>query len=68
MFIWFMRWQEFWKRKSEEVALCFKCHAPNGHHAGHMGFYGDVSLWESKALMAVDFGQQYISFFGLLKK
>ena len=38
----------------------------NDNYACCLGLHGIISFWD-QSLMAVDFGQQYISFFGLLK-
>ena len=53
MLIWFMRWQEFWKKHPKKVLCCIKLPAPNDHHAHCVGFYRDVSFLK-QSLMAVD--------------
>ena len=47
MFVWTKPWQELWKRNPKSLLYAFSP-APNGHHAGRLGFYGDFSIWRQK--------------------
>lgn len=66
MLIWFMRWQEFWKKHPKKVLYAASALLPMTIMLVVWAFIG-MYPFGSKSLMAVDFGQQYISFFGLLK-
>lgn len=66
MLIWFMRWQEFWKKHPKKVLYATSALLPMTIMLIVWAFIG-MYPFGSKSLMAVDFGQQYISFFGLLK-
>lgn len=66
MLIWFMRWQEFWKKHPKKVLYAASALLPMTIMLIVWAFIG-MYPFGSKSLMAVDFGQQYISFFGLLK-
>ena len=66
MLIWFMRWQEFWKKHPKKVLYAASALLPMTIMLVVWAFIG-MCPFGSKSLMAVDFGQQYISFFGLLK-
>ena len=66
MLIWFMRWQEFWKKHPKKVLYAASALLPMTIILIVWAFIG-MYPFGSKSLMAVDFGQQYISFFGLLK-
>ena len=66
MLIWFMRWQEFWKKHPKKVLYAASVLLPMTIMLIVWAFIG-MYPFGSKSLMAVDFGQQYISFFGLLK-
>ena len=66
MLIWFMRWQEFLKKNPKKILYALSALAPMTIMLVVWAFMG-MYPFGSKSLMAVDFGQQYISFFGLLK-
>lgn len=66
MLIWFMRWQEFWKKHPKKVLYAASALLPMTIMLVVWAVIG-MYPFGSKSLMAVDFGQQYISFFGLLK-
>ena len=66
MLIWFMRWQEFLKKNPKRILYALSALAPMTIMLVVWAFMG-MYPFGSKSLMAVDFGQQYISFFGLLK-
>ena len=66
MLIWFMRWQEFWKKHPKKVLYAASALLPMTIMLVVWAFIG-MYPFGSKSLMAVDFGQQYIRFFGLLK-
>lgn len=66
MLIWFMRWQEFCKKHPKKVLYAASALLPMTIMLIVWAFIG-MYPFGSKSLMAVDFGQQYISFFGLLK-
>ena len=66
MLIWFMRWQEFWKKHPKKILYAASALLPMTIMLIVWAFIG-MYPFGSKSLMAVDFGQQYISFFGLLK-
>ena len=61
-----MRWQEFWKKHPKKVLYAASALLPMTIMLIVWAFIG-MYPFGSKSLMAVDFGQQYISFFGLLK-
>ena len=66
MLIWFMRWQEFWKKHPKKILYAASALLPMTIMLVVWAVIG-MYPFGSKSLMAVDFGQQYISFFGLLK-
>ena len=66
MLIWFMRWQEFLKKNPKKILYALSALAPMTIMLVVWAFMG-MYPFGSKSLMAVDFGQQYISFFSLLK-
>ena len=66
MLIWFMRWQEFLKKNPKKILYALSALAPMTIMLVVWAFMG-MYPFGSKSLMAVDFGQQYIRFFGLLK-
>lgn len=66
MLIWFIRWQEFWKKHPKKILYAASALLPMTIMLIVWAFIG-MYPFGSKSLMAVDFGQQYISFFGLLK-
>ncbi len=59
----FMRLKELWKGPG--FLYAFSALLPMTTFCC-LGLHGIISFWD-KSLMAVDFGQQYINFFGLLK-
>ena len=66
MFVWTKPWQELWKRKPKGLLYAFSAMLPMAIMLVVWAFMGTFPFGD-KSLMAVDFGQQYISFFGLLK-
>ena len=66
MFVWTKPWQELWKRKPKSLLYAFSAMFPMAIMLVVWAFMGTFPFGD-KSLMAVDFGQQYISFFGLLK-
>lgn len=66
MFVWTKPWQELWKRKPKSLLYAFSAMLPMAIMLVVWAFMGTFPFGD-KSLMAVDFGQQYISFFGLLK-
>lgn len=66
MFVWTKPWQELWKRKPKGLLYAFSAMLPMAIMLVVWAFMGSFPFGD-KSLMAVDFGQQYISFFGLLK-
>ena len=66
MFVWTKPWQELWKRKPKSLLYAFSAMLPMAVMLVVWAFMGTFPFGD-KSLMAVDFGQQYISFFGLLK-
>lgn len=66
MFVWTKPWQELWKRKPKSLLYAFSAMLPMAIMLVVWAFMGTFPFG-GKSLMAVDFGQQYISFFGLLK-
>lgn len=66
MFVWTKPWQELWKRKPKSLLYAFSAMFPMAVMLVVWAFMGTFPFGD-KSLMAVDFGQQYISFFGLLK-
>ena len=66
MFVWTKPWQELWKRKPKNLLYAFSAMLPMAIMLVVWAFMGTFPFGD-KGLMAVDFGQQYISFFGLLK-
>ena len=66
MFVWTKPWQELWKRKPKNLLYAFSAMLPMAIMLVVWAFMGTFPFGD-KSLMAVDFGQQYISFFGLLK-
>ena len=66
MFVWTKPWQELWKRNPKSLLYAFSALLPMAIMLVVWAFMGTFPFGD-KSLMAVDFGQQYISFFGLLK-
>ena len=66
MFVWTKPWQELWKRNPKSLLYAFSAMLPMAIMLVVWAFMGTFPFGD-KSLMAVDFGQQYISFFGLLK-
>ena len=66
MLVWFMRLQELWKKNPKRFLYAFSALLPMTIMLVVWAFMGSYPFG-TKSLMAVDFGQQYISFFGLLK-
>lgn len=66
MFVWTKPWQELWKRNPKGLLYAFSAMLPMAIMLVVWAFMGTFPFGD-KSLMAVDFGQQYISFFGLLK-
>lgn len=66
MFVWTKPWQELWKRNPKGLQYAFSAMLPMAIMLVVWAFMGTFPFGD-KSLMAVDFGQQYISFFGLLK-
>jgi putative transmembrane protein len=66
MFVWTKPWQELWKRNPKGLLYTFSAMLPMAIMLVVWAFMGTFPFGD-KSLMAVDFGQQYISFFGLLK-
>ena len=66
MFVWIKPWQELWKRNPKSLLYAFSALLPMAIMLVVWAFMGTFPFGD-KSLMAVDFGQQYISFFGLLK-
>ena len=66
MFVWTKPWQELWKRNPKSLLYAFSAMIPMAIMLVVWAFMG-IFPFGDKSLMAVDFGQQYISFFGLLK-
>ena len=66
MLVWFMRLQELWKKNPKRFLYAFSALLPMTIMLVVWAFMGSYPFGD-KSLMAVDFGQQYISFFGLLK-
>ena len=66
MFVWTKPWQELWKRNPKGLLYAFSALLPMAVMLVVWAFMGTFPFGD-KSLMAVDFGQQYISFFGLLK-
>ena len=60
MLIWFMRWQEFLKKNPKKILYALSALAPMTIMLVVWAFMG-MYPFGSKSLMAVDFGQQYIS-------
>ena len=63
---WLMYWQEFRKKHSKALLYMISALLPMMTMLIVWFFMGSYPFG-NKSLMAVDFGQQYISFFGLLK-
>ena len=63
---WLMYWQEFRKKHSKALLYMMSALLPMMTMLIVWFFMGSYPFG-NKSLMAVDFGQQYISFFGLLK-
>ena len=63
---WLMYWQEFRKKHSKTLLYMMSALLPMMTMLIVWFFMGSYPFG-NKSLMAVDFGQQYISFFGLLK-
>ena len=66
MFVWTKPWQELWKRNPKSLLYAFSALLPMAIMLVVWAFMGTFPFGD-KSLMAVDFDQQYISFFGLLK-
>ena len=66
MYNWLMYWQEFRKKYSKALLYMMSALLPMMIMLIVWFFMGSYPFG-NKSLMAVDFGQQYISFFGLLK-
>lgn len=66
MLIWFMRWQELLKKYPKKILYVASALLPM---TIMLLVWASIGMYPfgNKSLMAVDFGQQYISFFGLLK-
>ena len=66
MLIWFMRWQELLKKYPKKILYVASALLPM---TIMLLVWSSIGMYPfgNKSLMAVDFGQQYISFFGLLK-
>ena len=66
MLIWFIRWQELLKKYPKKILYVASALLPM---TIMLLVWASIGMYPfgNKSLMAVDFGQQYISFFGLLK-
>ena len=63
---WLLRWQELKEKHPKSILYLISALLPMTIMLVVWFFMGSYPFG-NKSLMAVDFGQQYISFFGLLK-